>query len=91
MRDDLNYTLAGNAAALIADGDKLSASNCMTCQGHSMPSVSVGFPGHCPECLGTGLIVLAAWKRWTDNRKLDYWQARALVAELALQSQEIDK
>ncbi len=85
MRNDLDYNMADKARELVKEGDKTISVNCMCCQGHSMPGREEGEPGYCPSCDGTTYIKDTAWKRWSWERKIDYWQARAMLAEMALE------
>jgi hypothetical protein len=82
--DDLDFSKYFEAVALVDAGNVVASINCMCCQGHSLPGAKEGQPGHCGECLGCSYVDVVAWKSWPLEKKLDYWQARALIAEAKL-------
>jgi hypothetical protein len=88
LRKDLDYSRFAEAEKLVAEGDRVVEANCSCCQGHSLPGREKGKPGYCPECGGEAYVRVPAWKRWPLEGKVDYWQARALVAECRLDTEE---
>ena len=85
MRNDLDYGKITEAEALVEQGDQIASVNCMCCQGHSLEGKKEGQPGYCPSCHGTCSIDEPAWRSWAWKAKIDYWQARAMIAEMALE------
>lgn len=80
---NLDYSKIDTAKALVAEGNKTIDINCSCCQGMSLTNDSKS-PGYCPQCGGKAYVSVPAWTHWFENDKLDYWQARALIAEYKL-------
>ena len=86
MSSDLDFTKVEDARRLIEKGNEEVKVNCSSCQGHSWPGRKAGEPGYCSSCDGEAYVRIPLWERWGWEAKIDYWQARALVAEMELKT-----
>lgn len=78
---DVDYKLYDVAKKTITDGDEIIEINCSCCQGMSMPNRKKNQPGYCPMCAGETYVKIKRWEHASYEFRIDYWQARALVAE----------
>lgn len=79
---DLDFSKIVAAKELVEAGNQLVQMGCSCCQGQG--SSRLGSPGYCSECQGEAYVTKKVWTRWASERRMDYWQARALIAEYNL-------
>jgi hypothetical protein len=52
--------------------------NCLYCQGHSLPGVKAGEPGHCPVCNGRAYVTKSTYELLTDKERVDVLEAEVM-------------
>lgn len=52
--------------------------NCSFCQGHSLPGVKKGHPGHCPVCGGRTFVDVPLYQRLTDAQRVEVLEAEVM-------------